>query len=41
MARIRLGESVACSAVGPVGQSIIAFSSLSGAGEVIAIGAPE
>jgi threonine dehydrogenase-like Zn-dependent dehydrogenase len=40
MARIRLGESVAVLGVGPVGQSIVAFASLSGAGEVIAIGAP-
>jgi threonine dehydrogenase-like Zn-dependent dehydrogenase len=40
MAQIRLGESVAVLGVGPVGQSIIAFASLSGAGEVIGIGAP-
>src|SRR4051812_46338017 len=40
MAEIRLGESVAVLGTGPVGQSIIAFASLSGAGEVIAIGAP-
>jgi threonine dehydrogenase-like Zn-dependent dehydrogenase len=40
MARIRLGESVAVLGVGPVGQSIVAFASLSGAGEVIAIGGP-
>jgi threonine dehydrogenase-like Zn-dependent dehydrogenase len=40
MAHIRLGESVAVLGVGPVGQSIVAFASLSGAGEVIAIGAP-
>lgn len=41
MAGIRLGESVAVLGVGPVGQSIVAFSSLSGAGEVVAIGAPD
>ena len=40
MAELRLGESVAVLGVGPVGQSIVAFSSLSGAGEIIAIGAP-
>ncbi|MEO8624699.1 MAG: zinc-binding dehydrogenase, partial [bacterium] len=41
MAEIRLGESVAVLGVGPVGQSIVAFASLSGAGEVVAIGAPD
>src|ERR1043165_8392383 len=41
MAEVRLGESVAVLGVGPVGQSIVAFASLSGAGEVIAIGAPQ
>jgi L-iditol 2-dehydrogenase len=40
MAELRLGESVAVLGVGPVGQSIVAFSSLSGAGEIVAIGAP-
>lgn len=40
MAELRLGESVAVLGVGPVGQSCVAFASLSGAGEVIAIGAP-
>ena len=40
MAEIRLGESVAVLGVGPVGQSIVAFSSLSGAGEIVAVGAP-
>lgn len=40
MAQIRLGESVAVLGVGPVGQSAIAFASLSGAGDVIAVGAP-
>jgi L-iditol 2-dehydrogenase len=37
LAEIRLGESVAVFGVGPVGQSVIALSSLSGAGEIIAI----
>ena len=37
LAQIRLGESVAVLGVGPVGQSIVALSSLSGAGEIIAI----
>src|SRR5437762_3442916 len=41
MAELRLGESVAVLGVGPVGQSIVAFASLSGAGEIIAIGAPD
>jgi len=41
MAEVRLGESVAVLGVGPVGQSIVAFASLSGAGEIIAIGAPQ
>lgn len=40
MAEIRLGESVAVLGVGPVGQSCIAFASLSGAGELIAVGGP-
>src|SRR3954471_3373819 len=40
MANIRLGESVAVLGAGPVGQSIVAFSSLSGAGEIVCIGAP-
>ncbi|HEY4133024.1 MAG TPA: zinc-binding dehydrogenase [Gemmatimonadaceae bacterium] len=40
LAEIKLGESVAVLGVGPVGQSCIAFSSLAGAGEIIAIGAP-
>jgi L-iditol 2-dehydrogenase len=40
MAEIRLGESVAVLGVGPVGQSCVAFASLSGAGELIAIGSP-
>jgi L-iditol 2-dehydrogenase len=41
MANIRLGESVAVLGVGPVGQSVVAFASLSGAGELIAVGAPD
>jgi len=41
MAEIKLGESVAVLGAGPVGQSCVAFASLSGAGEIVAIGAPE
>src|SRR3954463_3698722 len=41
MAELKLGESVAVLGVGPVGQSIVGFSSLSGAADVIAIGAPQ
>jgi len=41
MAQLRLGESVAVLGVGPVGQSIVALAALSGAGEVIAVGAPD
>jgi len=40
MAELKLGESVAVLGVGPVGQSVVAFASLSGAGDVIGIGAP-
>jgi L-iditol 2-dehydrogenase len=40
MAEIRLGESVCVLGAGPVGQSCVAFASLSGASDVIAIGAP-
>jgi L-iditol 2-dehydrogenase len=40
LARIRLGESVVVLGVGPVGQSMAALASLSGAGEIIAVGAP-
>jgi threonine dehydrogenase-like Zn-dependent dehydrogenase len=40
MAELKLGESVAVLGVGPVGQSAIAFASLSGAGDIIAVGAP-
>jgi L-iditol 2-dehydrogenase len=36
LAHLRLGESVAVMGVGPVGQSIVALASLSGAGEIIA-----
>ena len=39
-AEIRLGQSVAVLGVGPVGQSAIALASLSGAGEIFALGAP-
>src|SRR5205814_36793 len=39
-AEIRLGQSVAVLGVGPVGQSVIAFSALSGAGDIVAIGDP-
>src|SRR5918992_5344051 len=40
IARIQLGESVAVLGVGPVGQSMVALASLSGAGEIVAVGAP-
>jgi len=40
LAQVRLGESVAVLGVGPVGQSVIALAALSGAGEVIGVGAP-
>src|SRR5437868_13828579 len=40
MAEIRLGESVAVLGVGPVGQSCVAFASLSGAGALIAMRSP-
>jgi threonine dehydrogenase-like Zn-dependent dehydrogenase len=36
-----LGESVAVLGAGPVGQSVVALASLSGAGEIVAIGAPD
>jgi L-iditol 2-dehydrogenase len=39
-AGIRLGESVAVLGAGPVGQSAAALACLSGAGEIIVIGAP-
>ena len=41
IARVRLGESVVVLGVGPVGQSMVALASLSGAGEIVAIGAPQ
>src|SRR5204863_9096572 len=41
MAHVRLGESVVVLGAGPVGQSIVALSALSGAGDVIAVGAPD
>lgn len=37
MAAPRLGESVAVMGVGPVGQSVVALASLSGAGEIVAV----
>ena len=37
LSRLRLGESVAVMGAGPVGQSIVALASLSGAGEVVAV----
>jgi threonine dehydrogenase-like Zn-dependent dehydrogenase len=40
MAELKLGESVAVLGVGPVGQSCVAFASLSGASDVFAVGAP-
>jgi L-iditol 2-dehydrogenase len=40
LAGIHLGESVVVLGVGPVGQSAIALAQLSGAGEIIAVGAP-
>jgi threonine dehydrogenase-like Zn-dependent dehydrogenase len=41
LAEIRLGDSVVVLGAGPVGQSAIALSQLSGAGEIVAVGAPE
>jgi L-iditol 2-dehydrogenase len=40
LARVGLDDSVAILGVGPVGQSAVALSALSGAGQVIAIGDP-
>jgi L-iditol 2-dehydrogenase len=40
-AEIRLGQSVAVLGVGPVGQSVVALANLSGAGDIIAVGAPD
>ena len=37
LAGIRLAESVAVLGVGPVGQSVVALASLSGAGEIVAV----
>jgi 2-desacetyl-2-hydroxyethyl bacteriochlorophyllide A dehydrogenase len=37
LAQLRLGESVAVLGVGPVGQSVVALASLSGAGEIVAV----
>lgn len=39
-AEVRLGQSVAVLGVGPVGQSIVALSMLSGAGRIVAVGDP-
>jgi D-arabinose 1-dehydrogenase-like Zn-dependent alcohol dehydrogenase len=41
MAELKLGDSVTVLGAGPVGQSCVAFASLSGASDVIAIGAPQ
>ena len=41
LARIQLDESVVVLGAGPVGQSVTALASLSGAGEVITIGGPD
>ncbi len=41
IAQIGIGESVAVLGVGPVGQSMIALASLSGAGEIVGIGSPD
>ena len=40
-AAIRLGDTVAILGVGPVGQSAIALSALSGAAQIVAVGAPD
>src|SRR5947207_1456540 len=37
MAQLHIGESVAVMGVGPVGQSAVALTSLSGAGEIVAV----
>ncbi len=37
LSRIRLGDSVAVLGAGPVGQSVVALASLSGAGQVVAV----
>jgi threonine dehydrogenase-like Zn-dependent dehydrogenase len=41
MSEIKLGESVAVLGAGPVGQSCVAFAKLSGASDVICVGAPQ
>ncbi|MEO9034548.1 MAG: zinc-binding dehydrogenase [Gemmatimonadaceae bacterium] len=41
MSEIKLGESVVVLGAGPVGQSCVAFARMSGAGEVICVGAPQ
>jgi threonine dehydrogenase-like Zn-dependent dehydrogenase len=41
LAEIRLGESVAVLGVGPVGQSAIALAALSGAADIVGVGAPD
>lgn len=40
LAAIRLGDAVAVLGAGPVGQSVTALAALSGAGEIITLGAP-
>ena len=40
MAELKLGDSVVVLGAGPVGQSCVAFASLSGASDVICVGAP-
>jgi threonine dehydrogenase-like Zn-dependent dehydrogenase len=41
MAELKLDETVAVLGAGPVGQSCVAFASLSGASEVLCVGAPQ
>jgi threonine dehydrogenase-like Zn-dependent dehydrogenase len=41
LAELRLGESVVVLGAGPVGQSIAALAALSGAGEIVVVGAPD
>lgn len=41
LAAIRLDETVVVLGAGPVGQSVVALASLSGAGEIFAVGAPQ
>jgi L-iditol 2-dehydrogenase len=40
LAGIRLGDAVVVLGAGPVGQSVIALAHLSGAGEIVSVGAP-